>query len=299
MPKMEIEITEVEPDDTLKADIAYLLKGALSHPKDLSWLEWKHEQSPFGKSKFFLAHANGQLVGVRIFMPWQFHGPSGEKVTFWRPVDTATHVDFRGQGIFKKLTLHGLKVLFPDQDFRIFNTPNSNSLPGYLKMGWKLYPYDYPYYYGFGFFGKSKQELFYGKKLDEVEFFPVHEYSAKDYETAKSKQFLSWRYGASQYRFSGFMDGSALLVYTKAAKLGRPVVLVKDYFGPVALKPSLIKSTCAAEGCQVFHMVQNKHEKSITGLKYQKGNSDVAVLIKPESQGFQFFFSAGDLEGVM
>jgi len=54
-----------------------------------------------------------------------------------RAVDTATHPAFQGRGIFSRLTQEALERIRPDAAL-IFNTPNEKSLPGYLKMGWKV-----------------------------------------------------------------------------------------------------------------------------------------------------------------
>ena len=54
-----------------------------------------------------------------------------------RAVDTATHPDHQGRGVFSTLTKEALGVLRDEADF-IFNTPNGKSLPGYLKMGWQM-----------------------------------------------------------------------------------------------------------------------------------------------------------------
>ena len=53
-----------------------------------------------------------------------------------RAVDTATHSDARGKAVFTALTLRALEELDADVAF-VFNTPNEQSRPGYLKMGWK------------------------------------------------------------------------------------------------------------------------------------------------------------------
>ena len=53
-----------------------------------------------------------------------------------RAVDTATHPDHQGKGIFTKLTLGAIPDLRDDGVDAIFNTPNDKSRPGYLKMGW-------------------------------------------------------------------------------------------------------------------------------------------------------------------
>src|SRR5690606_10847180 len=54
-----------------------------------------------------------------------------------RAVDTATHPDFQGRGIFKKLTLALLENCKNEGVRFVFNTPNQQSRPGYLKMGWR------------------------------------------------------------------------------------------------------------------------------------------------------------------
>jgi hypothetical protein len=54
-----------------------------------------------------------------------------------RAVDTATHPDHQGKGIFKKLTLKLVDESKNDGVHFVFNTPNTQSRPGYLKMDWK------------------------------------------------------------------------------------------------------------------------------------------------------------------
>ena len=65
--------------------------------------------------------------------------PSGvgvESCRRLRAVDTATHPDHRGIGIFSMLTDQALHELRGQAEL-VFNTPNGRSLPGYLKMGWR------------------------------------------------------------------------------------------------------------------------------------------------------------------
>lgn len=97
---------------------------------------WKHDANPFGASPAWLAETTGgRLAGVRVFLRWRFtHG--GRSVLAVRAVDTATHPDFQGRGIFTKLTLGALPDLAEDGIDLVFNTPNDKSRPGYLKMGW-------------------------------------------------------------------------------------------------------------------------------------------------------------------
>jgi predicted GNAT family acetyltransferase len=74
-------------------------------------------------------------LGVRAFLRWQWQY-KGQVLQAIRAVDTATHPNFQGKGIFKKLTLQGLEDAKAAGIHLIYNTPNESSKPGYLKMGW-------------------------------------------------------------------------------------------------------------------------------------------------------------------
>lgn len=77
-----------------------------------------------------------EIIGVRLFMRWRFVG-LGRAWSAVRAVDTATHPDHQGRGIFKSLTLHALEAVKEEGVDFVFNTPNNQSRPGYLKMGWQ------------------------------------------------------------------------------------------------------------------------------------------------------------------
>ena len=66
---------------------------------------------------------------------WQSAGASIQAV---RAVDTVTHPDWRGKGIFSRLTTTLLEDVQARGISFVFNTPNASSMPGYLKMGWKI-----------------------------------------------------------------------------------------------------------------------------------------------------------------
>lgn len=119
--------------------IVQLLKESLGETllkkTDIIW-QYKHQENPFGSSYVLLAEENGQLIGVRAFMSWNWQ-TGGNVWQAYRAVDTATHPEYQGKGIFKKLTLQALEDVGTNTDCFIFNTPNSKSKPGYLKMGWQ------------------------------------------------------------------------------------------------------------------------------------------------------------------
>lgn len=109
--------------------------GETSSPKSVEYWKWKHVDNPFGPSPVLIAVDQDKVVGVRAFMRWQWRWQS-RNFKALRAVDTATDPDYQGQGIFKKLTMTLLEKCRKEGDDLIFNTPNTQSKPGYLKMGW-------------------------------------------------------------------------------------------------------------------------------------------------------------------
>jgi hypothetical protein len=98
---------------------------------------WKHERNVFGPSPAWVARAGGELVGFRTFLRWEFE-VGGEPIRAVRAVDTATAPEFRRHGAFRRLTLHAVDALRSDVAEFVFNTPNRQSRPGYLRMGWQI-----------------------------------------------------------------------------------------------------------------------------------------------------------------
>lgn len=125
----------VDADEPAVLELLQLsLGGGPAGRRTAEFFRWKHHDNPFGRSPAFVADAGGALVGFRILMRWRWR--AGDRR--WgavRAVDTATHPDHQGQGIFTRLTLGAVDGLRGDADL-IFNTPNDKSRPGYIKMGW-------------------------------------------------------------------------------------------------------------------------------------------------------------------
>lgn len=104
-------------------------------PRNQTYWSWKHLNNPFGPSPCLLAEADGELVGLRVFMRWSWQ--AGERrLRAVRAVDTVTHPQWRGRKIFSRLTLALLEQMAAEGVSFVFNTPNALSKPGYLKMGW-------------------------------------------------------------------------------------------------------------------------------------------------------------------
>ena len=136
-PAAGIDIRPAEPAD--RAEVLALLQRSMHRTDDPRFAElyrWKHDDNPFGASPTWVAVADGRVVAVRAFMRWEFVR-DGVVLRAVRAVDTATDPEYQGKGLFTALTLHGLEQMKADGVDFVFNTPNAQSLPGYLKMGWR------------------------------------------------------------------------------------------------------------------------------------------------------------------
>jgi GNAT superfamily N-acetyltransferase len=133
-----IDVRHYRQDD--ESDVLDLLANTLGGGpagyRSPEFFRWKHLGSPFGRSYMLVAEVDDRIVGLRAFMRWRFRA-GDDLVRAVRAVDTATHPEHQGQGIFSRLTRRAVDELRNDVDL-VFNTPNQNSLPGYLKMGWRI-----------------------------------------------------------------------------------------------------------------------------------------------------------------
>jgi len=134
-----IEIREASSTD--RDQILYLMDEVFSKQQYFastrsreSW-NWKYEKNVFGKPIHIVATSDERIVGFRSFWPWEFVS-RGQILKAYQPVDTVVHPDYQGQGLFTKLTVKALKQATEIGADLLFNFPNQNSLPGYLKLGW-------------------------------------------------------------------------------------------------------------------------------------------------------------------
>ena len=127
-------------DDADEGNVIELLDATLGAgpigERTGEFFRWKHVANPFGHSFMLVAVSGRRIIGLRAFLRWSFQaGPRTLHAV--QAVDTATHPDYQGRGVFRRLTLAALEELRDEADF-VFNTPNEKSLPGYLKMGWEV-----------------------------------------------------------------------------------------------------------------------------------------------------------------
>ncbi|MBC7830317.1 MAG: GNAT family N-acetyltransferase [Chitinophagaceae bacterium] len=195
------------------------------------WL-WKHEQNAFGPSFVLLAQENDEIIGVRAFMQWHWLW-NGKMYKAIRAVDTATHPSHQGKGIFKKLTLQQVEKCKQQGIHFVFNTPNEQSMPGYLKMGWEKQgrmplklKFTRPISLGYSkFFDKEKyaesvnEDLSPGQQWDGniIGLFNSYNQPATDFiRTSITGEYISWRYAENPlYRYNYFTDGKNYVLVSR------------------------------------------------------------------------------------
>lgn len=199
--------------------IVALLKISLGEslmPKSESFWNWKHNDNPFGPSPVLVALENDEIIGLRAFMRWEWR-INDTIMKAVRAVDTATHPNHQGKGIFKKLTLAVVDECRSEGVHFIFNTPNAQSMPGYVKMGWmKL--------------GKMRVQVSPVFPLGSSADFSCHLHEINNHvaetiinkcrtpflmQTNYSSKYLQWRYGRNPnatYR-ALVLEGAYLIIF--------------------------------------------------------------------------------------
>lgn len=107
----------------------------------------KYVNNIYGKSVVEVVYLDGEPVAARGLWRNDIYGKPS-----YQPGDTCVTEICRGKGIFTEMTKRSLALL--SKDDIIYNFPNQNSFPGYMKMGWKLVNE-----YGFVIFFGAKKYL--------------------------------------------------------------------------------------------------------------------------------------------
>ena len=125
-----IEIRAARPAD--HPAIIALAAGALGwrdgEPNE-ALFRWKHLDNPAGPSALWVAVDGDRLVGFRAFLRWSFDDPVRGRQQAVRAVDTATHPDHQGQGIFTPLTRHALERAGPRAPTSCSTRPTTRAGP--------------------------------------------------------------------------------------------------------------------------------------------------------------------------
>jgi GNAT superfamily N-acetyltransferase len=275
-----------------------LLATSLPEAADEAHFRWKHLENPSGPSHILLALEGGQAIGVRIFMRWTFFR-EGRVVAALRPVDTATHPRARGRGVFTHLTRACIER-YADGKL-IFNTPNEQSLPGDLKLGWVASPGRIHYRYRprplFSPFSVGGTPVEISDRCPDV---PDHEYLPACLTTHRTEAFIRWRYRHPTYRFAR-LQGRALLVFDLEVRAGIRTLRVLDFVGSRADYPALVAATARRLGAWVIREIDSGGAGGWLPSGIRRGSSLVVTRYPAGLDGAatDLHFSAGDLQSVL
>lgn len=261
-------IREARPTDV--SEIVKVLKASLGEadlPLSEEIWNFKHVQNPFGKSIALLAVEEDTIIGVRAFMRWEWN-LEGKNFHVYRAVDTATHPEHRGKGIFKKLTLKAVEIARENGDDFIFNTPNDQSRPGYLKMGWqtagKIKVGLAPSWNSFLELKKNVQEYSISKNLSPelaqklCNVWNNRLNSSSRMFTPKTPDYLHWRYEINPLqKYEVFADVGVYLAANVRKRKGLKELRIVEYIFDENITDfsstlKIIKGWCSKFGIQVI-----------------------------------------------
>jgi GNAT superfamily N-acetyltransferase len=97
---------------------------------------WRFIETPYGLAPTIVADDGERLAGSYTVWPTMLN-IGGEIVRGGQSMDTMTHPDYRGKGLFTKLAVACFDQLRNDGYEALYGFPNANSYPGFIKrLNW-------------------------------------------------------------------------------------------------------------------------------------------------------------------
>lgn len=255
---------------------------------DRRWFDWKHRSGPWGPSRGWVATDEAGLVGVRLFMPWRFVDRTSDLLAL-RPCDTVTVPRARGRGVFRKLTERAIDSLGEDVDF-LFNTPNSQSKPGYLKMGFVEWT---NVGQAIGVVSPSRAGLTENVSSGDA---------ANTLRTERTPEFIDWRYKRCpvyEYRILALAEGDSPngIVFRLRNWRGLRVVVVDECWGGPKQEAELIRSAAWTGRTPLVWISETMRASAFISMA--RASTTVTRFDLGQSRLPEPEFSVGDIESVL
>jgi predicted N-acetyltransferase YhbS len=109
--------------------------GEAGEVRPAAYNDWLYEATPFGKSLSFVAMDGDRCVGHEGLLPARLRLGS-ETVAGAQSMDTMTHPDYRGQGVFVAVAGAAIEHAASLGMEVFYGFPNPTSLPGLLRLNW-------------------------------------------------------------------------------------------------------------------------------------------------------------------
>lgn len=285
----DTDIRVVPLDDGHIEGVLDALTGTFGSGFDRPWFEWKHRSGPWGPSPGWVAISQKRVVGVRLFLRWRFTSDDGT-IQALRPCDTVVVPSHRGQGLFRRLTIHGLEHAEANIPL-VFNTPNANSRPGYLKMGFREW-------------ARVKQVTapILGRKaaLEDAIEPPT---PGKDLATERTAVFYYWRYQTCpthsyRVRSLAFEEKPHGIVYRIRTWRGTRLAVIADEWGPPPVRRALLRAIAADEGIHFARRAAAIPDGKNPGISTSR-TIVTRFLRDPSIEPGRVRFTLGDIEAVL
>lgn len=272
-----------------RGEVLDALRDAFGDTIDLDWFRWKHESGPWGVSRGWVARDADGLVGVRLLLPWEFRH-ANDSYRALRPCDTVTVPRARGMGVFTDLTKIAMAQVGTDTHF-LFNTPNEQSRPGYLKMG-------------FVDWATVIHRLSVLRPV-ETKMGPVTlgtEARGDSMRTAMTEEFLDWRYRRCpehHYELFGIQaeDRPNGIVLRIRSWHGRRLMVVSELWGSAQTRRTLLRAAAARVNTQLAWVDESHCDQlgmSVRASRTVVTRRDLSAVVLPEPR-----LSIGDVEDVI
>lgn len=118
-------------DDKFIKDFIYIEDLIFQNGYSKELFNKKFINNPYGASIVEIVYINKKPAAARAL--WR--NDIGNRESY-QPGDTCVTKSYRGKGVFTEMTKRAIAML--PEGVLIYNFPNQNSYPGYMKMGWKL-----------------------------------------------------------------------------------------------------------------------------------------------------------------
>ena len=288
---------EIDYNKDLPAIIS-LLKEGFHKKRILEDFKKKHIDNPFGKSYGLLAFEGDNLIALRMFLRWEFKH-NNKLIKAIRPVDTVTHPQHQGKGIFKKINLMGLENCRNEYEL-IFNTPNKNSFPGYIKMGWIRFPTNQQFKIVFTlpFFSNRTNVTTIDPSKLKIDFPFTNE---KLTITNKSVSYFNWRYQDARYKIAkiAVKNKNCFVVYRIEKRMGFNMLILLELIGEASIHRIVLKKLAYFHRCFFIYYLENKLLNYKPLFSFPKNNP--VIVYKEDKLNIitDILFSAGDLEGII
>lgn len=217
---------------------------------------WKYKKNIFGKAIIHVIEDETDMLAIGTMWPWEFKTRASALKAF-QLCDTVVSEKARGKGLFSMLNFARIEYAKEKGADFIYNFPNMNSLPGYLKMGWSflgnlqwhikvLKPLNFFYY----ILDKSQ-----AAKINIPEHFKITNQNldfllkntfSSNIEVNKKKGYYEWRYKMHPSREYGIISVKnsrkfAFSIFTLSKKNNAIEMIIVDNSGDSTLNRLLLK----------------------------------------------------------